>query len=238
MEHISHSVTMQRGRIFLSTDEIEKIKTILPRIFGVVSFSPAVQTTASLDDISTVAQQLMKNVLTTEKSFAIRVTRVGTHPFTSQDVAIRIGNDIVTSTHAKVDLNAPGIKLFIEIREEKSFLFTEKIRGVGGLPSGTQGTIAALIENPMSLLAAWYLMRRGCNVFMVNTAVSNEHTISTFLRYWYADAESITMDPTKEEFLTQLSDICSEKQCDALVTGHALDEPDNPLLRLKQLKKN
>ncbi len=237
MENISHTVMMQRGRIFLITDEIEIIKTILPRIFGIVSFSPAIQTTASLDDISTVAQQLMKNVLTKEKSFAIRATRIGTHPFTSQDVAIRIGNDIATTTHAKVDLNAPVIELFIEIREEKSYIFIEKIRGIGGLPTGTQGTIAALIENPISLLAAWYLMRRGCNVLMVNTAVSNEQTISPFLRYWFTDAEIITLDPKQGEFFKRLSEICSEKQCDALVTGHTLNEPDNPLLRLKEIKK-
>ncbi len=238
VENISHTVMMQRGRIFIMTEEIEKIKTILPRIFGIVSFSPAVQTTASLEDISTVARQLMKNALTAEKSFAIRATRSGKHPFTSQDVARRIGNDIVTATQAKVDLNAPEIELFIEIREEKSFLFTEKIRGIGGLPSGTQGTIAALIENPTSLLAAWYLMRRGCNVFIVNTAISNENAILAFLRHWYADAEITTMDPSKEEFFKRVSDVCSEKHCDALVTGHTLDEPDNPLLRLKKMKKN
>lgn len=232
-ENISYSVSMQRGRIYLTTDEIEKIKTIVPRIFGIVSFSPAVQSTSALEDISAVAQKLMKNVLTKEKSFAVRATRTGTHPFSSQDVAIRIGNDIVTMTHAKVDLNAPDIELFIEIRDEKSFLFTEKIRGIGGLPSGTQGTVVAMIENPVSLLAAWYLMRRGCNVVMVNTATSNEHTISSFLKYWYTDAETITIDPTQDGFIKRLSDIGSDKKCDALVTGHFLDESENPLPLLK-----
>ena len=237
-ENIAHTMTIQRGRIYLSTDEIEKIKTILPRIFGIVSFSPAVQTTSTLKEISAVAQQLMKNVLTKEKSFAIRVTRIGTHPFSSQDVAIRTGNDIVTMTRAKVDLNAPDIELFIEIRDEKSFLFTKKIRGPGGLPIGTQGTIAALIENPVSLLAAWYLMRRGCNLVMVNTDISNEHAILSFLRYWYADAETINIDPAQEGFFKRLSDIGSEKRCNALVTGHSLDEPGNSFSRLQQIKKN
>jgi thiamine biosynthesis protein ThiI len=237
-ENIAHTMTIQRGRIYLITDEIEKIKTILPRIFGIVSFSPAVQTTSTLKEISAVAQQLMKNVLTKEKSFAIRVTRIGTHPFSSQDVAIRTGNDIVTMTRAKVDLNAPDIELFIEIRDEKSFLFTKKIRGPGGLPSGTQGTIAALIENPVSLLAAWYLMRRGCNLIMVNTDISNENAISSFLRYWYTDAETINIDPAQEDFFKRLSDIGSEKRCNALVTGHSLDEPGNSFSRLQQIKKN
>ena len=94
-----------------------------------------------------LALQLTKNILTEEKSFAIRSTRVGTHTFSSQQVAVHIGNDIVKATHAGVDLTNPDIELFIEIRDKKSFLFTEKINGVGGLPLGTQGRILALIEN-------------------------------------------------------------------------------------------
>ena len=180
-ENIPHSITKERGRIYLSTTEIPKSCLVLSRIFGIVSFSPAVQTTSDIGDMSIVALQLIKNILTKEKSFAIRSTRVGTHTFSSQQVAIQIGNDIVKATHAKVDLTHPDVELFIEIRDKKSFLFTEKIKGVGGLPLGTQGKILALIENPFSLLAAWYLMRRGCNVLIANTKKTNDESLYSFL---------------------------------------------------------
>ncbi|DAC72568.1 MAG TPA: hypothetical protein DSN98_04585 [Thermoplasmata archaeon] len=237
-ENIIHDIKKERGRIYLATTEISRSIGILSRIFGIVSFSPAVQTTSTMQDMSIIAQELMKNILTEKKSFAIRATRVGTHPFTSQQVAVRIGNDIVKATGASVDLSKPDIELFIEVRDKKSFLFTEKIHGVGGLPLGTQGTMIALIDDPTSLLAAWYLMRRGCNVIIVDMKKSDEEVIRSFLAHWYADSEIICIDPTTEEFFHRLLVIASEKKCDALVTGHTLEEPARSLEAITLLKKN
>jgi thiamine biosynthesis protein ThiI len=236
-ENISHNITKERGRIYLSTTEISKSIMVLSRIFGIVSFSPAVQTTSDMEDMSMLALQLAKNILTEEKSFAIRATRVGTHTFSSQQVAVHIGNDIVKATHAGVDLTNPDIELFIEIRDKKSFLFTEKINGVGGLPLGTQGRILVLVENTASLLAAWYLMRRGCNVIIANMKISNDESIHSFLAHWYADAEIISVDQKTKNFFDQLRTLASEKNCDALTTGHTLEEPTRSLAAIAQLKK-
>jgi thiamine biosynthesis protein ThiI len=238
LENISHTIRNERGRIYLTTTDISKSITVLPRIFGIVSFSPAVQTTSTMDDMSRYALLLTKNLLTKEKSFAIRPTRVGTHQFTSQEVAVHIGSDIVNATQARVDLTHPKVELFIEIREKKSFLFTQKIPGVGGLPLGTQGKILALVEKPSSLLAAWYLMHRGCNVIIMTMNQSNEKAIQSFLNQWYADAEIINTNMTGDDFYRYLSTIASEKKCDALVTGHTLEEPVHSLSEIMQLKKN
>jgi thiamine biosynthesis protein ThiI len=236
-ENIPHKITKERGRIYLSTTEVSKSCLILSRIFGLVSFSPAVQTTAVMEDMSIKALQLTKNILTKEKSFAIRSTRVGIHTFSSQQVAIQIGNDIVKTNHAKVDLTHPDIELFIEIRDKKSFLFTEKIKGVGGLPLGTQGKILVLVENPFSLLAAWYLMHRGCNILIANTSKINNESLYSFLHNWYAEAEIISVDQKTKNFFYQLRTLASEKNCDALVTGHTLEESPCSLEAIAQLKK-
>jgi tRNA uracil 4-sulfurtransferase len=237
-ENITIEVRSERGRIYLITPEISRSITILPRIFGIVSFSPAVHTTSAIQDISATAQRLIKNVLDYNKSFAIRVTRVGTHPFTSQDVAVQIGKIIENATHARVDLTNPDFELFIEIREKNSFLFTEKIKGTGGLPLGTQGTILALIKTPCSLLAAWYLMRRGCRIVFVSTDESNRERINAFLSHWYAEAEIFSMDQTTEDFHRQLSTIVSEKHCDGLATDHTFETPTQAVSDLSLLKKN
>ncbi len=236
-ENILYSIAKERGRIYLSTTEISKSCSVLSRIFGIVSFSPAVQTTSKIEDISKVALQLTKNIITKEKSFAIRSTRVGTHTFSSQQVAIQVGNDIVKATHVKVDLTHPDVELFIEIRDKKSFLFTEKIKGVGGLPLGTQGKILVLVENPFSLLAAWYLMRRGCNVLIANTTKINDEYLYSFLHNWYAEAEIISVDQKTKNFFHQLCTLANENNCDALVTSHTLEEPLNSLEAIAQLKK-
>jgi thiamine biosynthesis protein ThiI len=236
-ENIPHRITKERGRIYLSTTEIPKSCLILSKIFGIVSFSHAVQTTSDIEDMSIVALQLIKNILTKEKSFAIRSTRVGAHTFSSQQVAIQIGNDIVKATQANVDLTHPDVELFIEIRDKKSFLFTEKIKGVGGLPLGTQGKILVLVENPFSLLAAWYLMHRGCNIIIANTMKTNNESLHSFLTNWYADAEIISIDQKIKNFFNQLRTIASEKNCDALVTGYTFEESACSLAAIAQLKK-
>jgi adenylyl- and sulfurtransferase ThiI len=236
-ENIPYNITKERGRIYLSTTEISNSCLVLSRIFGIVSFSPAVQTTSDMGDMSIVALQLTKNILTKEKSFAIRSTRVGTHTFSSQQVAIQIGNDIVKTTHAKVDLTHPDIELFIEIREKKSFLFTEKIKGVGGLPLGTQGKILVLVENPFSLLAAWYLMHRGCNAIIANTNIKNDESLYSFLHNWYVDAEIVSIDQKTKNFFHQLHALASENNCDALVTGHTFEASPCSLETISQLKK-
>jgi len=236
-ENILHNITKERGRIYLSTTEISNSCLVLSRIFGIVSFSPAVQTTSDMGDMSIVALQLAKNILTKEKSFAIRSTRVGIHTFSSQQVAIQIGNDIVKTTHAKVDLTHPDIELFIEIRDKKSFLFTEKIKGVGGLPLGTQGKILVLVENPFSLLAAWYLMHRGCNAIIANTNKKNDESLYSFLHNWYVDAEIISIDRKTKNFFHQLRTLASENNCDALVTGHTFEDSPCSLEAIVHLKK-
>jgi tRNA uracil 4-sulfurtransferase len=237
-EKIPVAVHSMRGRIFLTTPDISNSLTILPRIFGIVSFSPAVQTTSNIQDISSTALQLTKNVLDMQKSFAIRVTRVGTHPFSSQDVAVHIGNDIVQNTHAQVDLSTPDFELFIEIREQNAFVFTEKIKGVGGLPQGTQGTVLALIKKPSSLLAAWYLMRRGCYIIFVITNPSDDTIVQSFLKHWYATAETRFIDEKNPEFYQLVSTLISEKKCDAMVSDHTLQTPTQTLSEIASLKKN
>jgi thiamine biosynthesis protein ThiI len=236
-DHISHQIRKERGRLFLSTSDFPKSSSILSHIFGIVSYSPAVHTDATIQDISFCAVQLMKNRLTKETSFAIRPTRTGSHHFTSQEVAVQVGDEIVQVTHAKVDLSHPDVELFIEVRGQNAFLFTEKKYGVGGLPLGTQGRVLCVIEKPCSLLAAWYLMRRGCNIDIANTKESNEPFIRSFLTMWYTDAEILFIDHTSSSFNTQLARLASEKQCDALVTDHSLETISSSLTEIAHLKK-
>jgi thiamine biosynthesis protein ThiI len=236
-EKLQGTITKDRGRIYVKTSHIEQCCGILRKIFGIVSVSPAVETTAHPEDISTVALELMTESLTKQQSFAIRATRTGTHPFTSQDIAVHVGNDIVRNIHASVDLTSPEVELFIEVREKKAFLFTEKIKGVGGLPRGTQGTVLALIDTPGSLLAAWYLMHRGCDMVFVHTNKSSEKSLHLFLKKWYMTPESIMVNPRAQDFYHELERIATDHHCDAVVTGHTLEHPKVTLTLMSKWKR-
>jgi thiamine biosynthesis protein ThiI len=237
-ENIAHTLTKERGRLYLATDEAAKSLPMLNRIFGIVSVSPAIQTITTFENISKLAVNLMNTMLTPKKSFALRVTRVGTHPFTSQDVAIRIGNDIVKATHAPVNLTHPDVELFIEIRQNKTFLFTEKYNGVGGLPMGTQGKVLVRITHAPSLLAAWYLLHRGCTLLIAITGQTPIETIQSFLAQWYTSSEIIPIDSTKRNYITKLSALAMSHDCEAIVTGHTLENSCYTLQEIEMLKKS
>jgi thiamine biosynthesis protein ThiI len=168
----------------------------------------------------------------------LRVTRTGNHKFTSNDVAIRIGEDIVNETHAKVDLDIPDFELFIEIRNENTYLFTKKIRGIGGMPQGTQGKILALIDKPESILAAWYLIRRGCKIIFLIKDKSKINVLKSIISKWYIESKIYSFD-SKESIYYWINKTITEENCDAVVTGHFLDENLSiSLSDIIQLKKN
>jgi len=237
-ENLSSKIIKERGRIYIYTTKINKCLDVLLKIFGITSISPALQTTGDMDSMSNLAIDISKEELNEEKNFAIRATRTGEHEFTSQDVAIKIGNEIVKTTKASVNLTNPDFELFIEIRNDKAFLFTEKIYGTGGLPLGTQGKILVLIDAPESILAAWYLMRRGCKIIFVNTKESNKDVLKSFVDNWFVKSGISTVN-SKNNLYREVNKIAHEKNCDAIATGHTiLDNSQNILNSIKQLKKH
>ena len=238
-DNVPCKITTERGRIYLHTEEISKGCTVLKKVMGITSFSPVVKTTSDTTDMSSLALVFSKKMLDKEKSFALRVTRTGNHDFTSQDAAVQIGNVIVQETQAGVDLSHPDFELFIEIRHDNAFFFTEKIRGTGGLPLGTQGKILAFIATPVSILAAWYLMRRGCKIVFVTDGSHYTDVLHSFIKNWYADSDILTIELTETKLYETLDAIASKKACDAMVTGHTIyDTSQDVISELTQLKKH
>ena len=229
---LANKTTKEWGRIYVHTAQISKCIEVLQRIFGVYSVSPAYQTSSDMNAISKLSLEIAKEKLNKEKSFAIRTTRTGKHEYSSQDVSIKIGNDIVKSTKAKVDLTNPDFELSIEIRNDKAFVFTERIRCVGGMPLGTQGTVLALIDEPKSVLAAWYLMRRGCKTVFLNYDESLEETLKSFSDNWFIKPDIFYVKPDK--LYEKINEISVKKKSNAIVTSHTLSGSLSDINKLKK----
>lgn len=163
--HLQCTVRKSFGRIFLETSQLKQTEQILKKIFGLVSLSPCYSCPSTLDEIQSLALKIAKKA--TFKTFAVKTRRVGKHTFSSQEVNELIGDAIRKKLKKKVNLTNPEKTFFIEIRDNTSYLYTEKIPGLGGFPLGTQGKVIALIQNKNDLLAAWLFMRRGCNLIPV-----------------------------------------------------------------------
>lgn len=135
------TIDHDRGRIYIYPEDEKKGIELLRHIFGIVSISPVVETTSDIDTISQQAIGIASNMLKKNMTFAIRSRRTGSHDYTSQELAKRVGADILKANSSRsvtVDLTEPDIEIFIEVRNDKAFIFTDKIKGPGGLPKGVR----------------------------------------------------------------------------------------------------
>ena len=237
-KNLSCKISKEWGRIYINTDQINKCIEVLQKIFGIISISPALQTLSDMNSMSKLAVDISKKELNEKKSFAIRARRTGDHEFTSQDVAIKIGNEIVKAIKASVDLTNPDFELFIEIRNNKAFLFTKKILGTGGMPLGTQGKVIALINSTESILATWYLMRRGCKIIFIKTKKSNKNVLELFMKKWFVRSKIFIVNP-ENNIYKKINEIALNENCKAIVTNYTVyDDSKNTLLEIKQLKRH
>jgi thiamine biosynthesis protein ThiI len=189
---IKCKITINQGRIFLFPEEYEKALDSLTKIFGVVSFSPTLSTDTDHDTINAAVQDYIKELMEKgefdpEQPFAVKCRRVGTHDFSSREMAGFCGAAVIELTNAPVDLSNPKFKLYIEVREDKTYIFHKKIKGAGGLPIGTQGRLISLVSGGIdSPVATYLMMKRGCDITIVNfnnhpfTSGSNERIIKIY----------------------------------------------------------
>lgn len=171
---VEDPVKLSQGRIYIYPRNLTKTLEALHKIVGIVSFSPAAVTRTDCDAIKTLIQsyiaELVDNgVFSSNESFAIRCRRVGEHDFNSQEMAAYCGSVVYGVTGSKVDLSDPDFELFVEVRGDKTYIFHQKIQGLGGLPIGTQGRIVSLISSGIdSPVATFLMMKRGCSVTLLN----------------------------------------------------------------------
>ena len=234
---ISNNIIKEWGRLYLETNDIDNSIKILKKIFGIVSISPAIKNKTDLNEVSHSVCDIAKKILTKNNSFALRVNRVGNHEFTSQDVAIKIGNDIVEKTKSKVNLSFPDFEIYIDIRYKDTYIFLKKIEGAGGMPVGTQGNILAIIDDKKSILSAWYLLKRGCKVIFYIKKSNLEGYLISFCDKWFID-KNIYVDKNKKEENLEILDYIQKKNCHAILTGDRISNKSNNITNIFELKKS
>ncbi|MCJ7571634.1 MAG: THUMP domain-containing protein [Candidatus Thermoplasmatota archaeon] len=228
-ENIVFQLYKTRARFFVYTKEIKKTIAILQKIFAIKSISPCFKTDSSIESMKNLALRIIKNKINKSTSFALKVKREGNHNYTSQDVAIILGDEIVKKTNAKVDLSTPDIKLFIEIRQNNAFFFFEKIFGPGGLPLGSQGNILSIIKSKNnSFLAAWYMTRRGCTPVFLILDKKFTKDVKKFMDKWYINTEIV--ECKNNNLIDNINKVAFDYKCDAVVTDHFLTGDDVKVL--------
>ncbi|PKL67486.1 MAG: tRNA 4-thiouridine(8) synthase ThiI [Methanobacteriales archaeon HGW-Methanobacteriales-1] len=159
-----------QGRVFIKPANYDEALDKLAKVFGIVSFSPAITTVTDFEritkDMEIYVEKLESDGLISSKTpFAIRSRRVGEHDFSSQELGAFAGSVVVGKIGAPVDLTNPQLEIFVETRQDETFIYHQKIAGPGGLPVGTQGKLIVLLSGGIdSPVAAYMMMKRGCQI--------------------------------------------------------------------------
>ncbi len=171
------------GSFILNSKAPEKDAEKLKYVFGLSKISPAVQCNTAVPEILKILDFLIKKThLTSKKSFGVRAKCINS-PLKSREVEREFGEYIQDKTSARVDLSNTENWFFINLLEEKAVIYTKKISGFGGLPVGVSGKCLAKIDSSKeSLLAAWMLARRGCEIdFLIEKTNKNLPELQKFL---------------------------------------------------------
>jgi len=124
---------LEKGRIFLKLDgkNPEEYYEPLSKIFGIISFSPVRKVKLDMEEIKAIALDEFRSVPNNPKTFRVTARRPNKRfPIKSPEAQIEIGSFIYeNSDNLKVDLHNPEIEVFVELRDDAAYIYTQKIYG-------------------------------------------------------------------------------------------------------------
>ena len=146
------------------------LKERLERVFGVANFSRAY--TVSADPELSALKDAVGLALEGRAYASFRVTCRRSWKQFARDsgfIERELGAFVNARTGWKVKLVRPEMVLLVEVVKDRILFSFERIPGPGGFPVGGSGRVVALLSGGIdSPVAAWRLMKRGCNVTLVN----------------------------------------------------------------------
>ncbi len=146
----------------------DEVARRLERVFGIANFSKAGRVEP---DIDRIAAAILGDLGDRHPaSFRVSVKRGDkTFPMTSPEAEREIGGRIKSARGWRVDLDEPALTIHVEILRGEAFYLFGKQPGAGGLPTGVSGRVACLLSGGIdSPVAAYRLMRRGCQALLVH----------------------------------------------------------------------
>lgn len=160
------------GRVYIDLNgtDIQEIVPELKKVFGIISFSPAIRTEKDLNAIKRAALQIIDD--TEPKTFKVSARRTDrTFPVSSQDLPQMVGGYILVNRDGKlkVDVHQPDVEIRIEVREEGAYVMGKVIDGAGGFPVGTNGKVLLLLSGGIdSPVAGWYMLKKGVQLDVIH----------------------------------------------------------------------
>ncbi len=160
-----------QGRVFVeASGDAGRTAEILSRVFGLSSLSVAEEVERDAAEMGRVAAEQVARLLEqqpgTIRSFRVKAKRADKgFPLPSPEINRQVGQAVVDATRLAVDLGNPDLVVGVEVGPLRTFVFTQRLKGAGGLPVGVSGKVALLLSGGIDSPVAGHLMqKRGCRL--------------------------------------------------------------------------
>jgi thiamine biosynthesis protein ThiI len=162
LQGVDHEVSHSEGRFIIdAAGEEGEVMSRLSHVFGIAWYAPISMVTAEY-------QAILKQVLTEASGVPGGTFKVASRrsdkgfALSSQELATRLGAEVVKATGKKVSLNSPEATIHVDVTRSGALVYASKVKGPGGLPLGTAGRAIHLFSGGIdSPVAAWLMMKRG-----------------------------------------------------------------------------
>ena len=159
---IDSKVYFDPGRMFIETNEFDKVLDKLSKVFGIHSFLIGYKMNTDITSIKNNILTLVKDKeFNTFKVITKRTDK--TLKFTSMEFSDEIGGLILKNISNKhVDVHHPDLTINIELRREFTYIYMDEIKGIGGYPVGVNGKGLLMLSGGIDSPVAGYMaIKRG-----------------------------------------------------------------------------
>ena len=178
--------------IKLNGEDYNLIREDLKQVFGYAYFSGAILVDKDIEEIKRVSLLLaLKKDYKTFKMVCKRSDK--TFPVRSDDINRQVAGHILRNSELKVDVHNPDLKIYVVISNENAIIMDEKVRGIGGYPTGVNGKALLMMSGGIDSPVAGYLtMKRGLKIECIHFA-SEPYTSSQAKEKVYKLAEILSI---------------------------------------------
>lgn len=141
-------------------DAIER----LTKVFGIVAIIRAWVLSKDFDALKEEAKEVLKDTLSSAKTFKVEAKRADKkYPMTSPEICMELGGYLLESyPHLTVDVHTPEKTITCEVRETNIYVYCNRIKGLGGMPVGSNSKAMLLLSGGIDSPVAGYMVaKRG-----------------------------------------------------------------------------
>ena len=170
------SIYKEQGKIYIEAAEeyFPQLINRLKKVFGLVYISPCIKVEKELEAIGSAAIAALKNKLLSDNNistFKVDTNRADkSFEMKSPEISMKVGGIILRNfENIKVDVHSPDTYVYVDIKQSAAYVYTDRIKGYGGLPIGTNGKGLLLLSGGIDSPVAGFMMaKRGVEISCVH----------------------------------------------------------------------